>query len=135
MSQGPAWAVTSQGRGGLGRRELELRPGPPAGLLGPGARTQPVGRPRAPRRSSGTLRAPARPARPGLSSRARGGGLGRRAGAGSGQARPRSRARRKRRGGLGVPAVTQRLTLKSLPLRSTPRTNGSTPVPSMAALG
>lgn len=66
MSQGPAWAMTSQGRGGLGRRELELRPGPPAGLPGPGASTLPGGQtPRAPR-APAQLRDPARacPPRP-----------------------------------------------------------------------
>lgn len=80
MSQGPAWAVTSQGRGGLGRRELELRPGPPAGLPGPGARTGPGGQtPRAPAQLRDPARArPPRPAwavyagagrRPGTSAR------------------------------------------------------------------
>lgn len=38
-------------------------------------------------------------------------------------------------GGLRGPSAVPRLTLKSLPLRSTPRTKGNTPVASMAALG
>lgn len=52
--------------------------------------------------------------------------------------RPACRSRKRRGSGperrpRGHPSPSPQLTLKSLPLRSTPRTNGSTPVASMVA--
>lgn len=77
VSQSPAWAgdVTGEGKENWGGGSIELRPGPPAGRAGPGARKGPGGgSPRTPKR----LRDPAcaRPARPGYPSRAPDGDLG-----------------------------------------------------------
>lgn len=113
MSQGPAQAVTSHRAGRAGEaRELELRPAPgrPAGAR----RRDPAGEqtPRAPAQLRDPTRA--RPP-PGLGClrgrRAEPGTSGR----GGVQVSPSAvpGAAGKRRGGLGVPAVAQRLTLKS----------------------